>query len=112
MLTHHLGAQRGNLPGCGQRPPLVGVMKEQTFGGSPVLSKLDQTLCACINGSYGAVQKITSQSYDVRTSHERFKRNARGCKSGFCTFFSVEDADDSYHVAFGVLVDSLNSENG
>ena len=51
VLTHHLGAQRSNLPGRGQRPPLVGVMKEQTFGGSRILSQLDQTLCAGINGS-------------------------------------------------------------
>jgi hypothetical protein len=54
----------------------------------------------------------TSQSYDVRSSHERFKRNARRCKSGFCAFFTVEDADDTDHIAFGVLVDSLNGENG
>ena len=51
VLTHHLGAQRSNLPGRGQRPSLVGVMKEQTFGGSRILSQLDQTLCAGINGS-------------------------------------------------------------
>ena len=51
VFTHHLGAQRSYLPGGGQRPPLVGVMKEQTFGGRRILSQLDQTLCACINGT-------------------------------------------------------------
>ena len=35
----------------GVRPSFVGVVKEQTFGGSRVLSQFDQTLCACINGS-------------------------------------------------------------
>ena len=51
VLTHHLGAQGGDLPRRGQRSPLVGVVKQQTFGGSCVLGQLDQTLCACIDGS-------------------------------------------------------------
>ena len=54
----------------------------------------------------------TSKSYDVASSHERFKRNPSGRKGGFRPFFTVENADDADHVAFGVLVDSRNGENG
>ena len=112
VLTHHLGAQGGDLPGRGQRPPLVGVVKQQTFGSSCVLGQLDQTLCARIDGLQGAVQMTTSKSYDVGSSHERFKRNPSGRKGSFRPFFTVENADDTDHVAFGVLVDSVNGENG
>ena len=112
VLTHHLCSQGSDLPWRSQRASFVGVMKQQTFGSGGVLSQFNQPFCACVGGSEGVVQKTTSELDDVRSCHERFKRDTCGCKGRFCAFFTVKNADDADHVAFGVLVDSVNGENG